>query len=207
MNNIYIYLFDGSDGLDADFAADNMHELPAFRREQCAKYRKAADKNACVLAYLLLKKGLREQYGVSDPPVFTYNKYDKPYLSDAPHIFFNFSHCRQAVVCALADFETGIDIQDVRPYDETVSRRICTGDEMRQLEACDDPARMFCRFWVRKESYAKAKGIGIASVLKQQLPESGFITFDAERYCVSLFQYTDSAEPAVNIIPCRLPIR
>ena len=206
MNEVYIYLFDDFDRLDNNFADKNIHRLPAFRREQCAKYRQDADKNACIIAYLLLEKGLREQYGVTRLPTFTYNEHNKPYLADTPHIYFNLSHCRRSVICALADFEIGADIQDVRPYDAVVARRVCSDEELRQLAQCDNPARMFCGFWVKKESYAKANGIGIASVLKRELPNSGFVTWESEDYCISLFHSTRMGEVAVNIVTCPLPI-
>ena len=204
---VHVYLFDELDSLSAGFAAENIQRFPTFRREQCSKYRQVADKNTCIIAYLLLEKGLREQYGVTEPPAFTYNEYGKPYLTDTPHIFFNFSHCRRGVVCALADFEVGIDMQDIRPYDEVVARRVCNGDELRQLAQCDDPARLFCSFWVKKESYAKANGLGIAAVLKHELPDSGFVTRAGEYYLISLFHNTRLANAEVNIITCQLPIK
>ena len=202
----HIYLFDEMDSLNAGFAADNLQRLPAFRRKHCEKYRQGADKNACILAYLLLEKGLREQFGVTAPPTFIYNERGKPYLSDTPHIYFNLSHCKRGVVCALADFEIGVDIQDVRPYNTAMIRWVCSDKEMRQLEQYGNATQGFFELWVKKESYAKAKGIGIASVLKRDLPESGFVVWECDDYFVSLFHEAPPADAAVEIITCRLPI-
>ena len=205
--NIYVYLFDDIDSLETrGFSAENMHRLPAFRRQQCEKYRRDADKNACILAYLLLVKGLREQYSIPPPPAFVYNEHGKPYLETTPHVFFNFSHCRQGVVCALSEFEVGVDIQDIRPFTAKLADRVCSDEELSRLDKCDDPEREFCKFWAMKESYAKAKGVSIADVLKRELPDFGFATWEFADYYVSLFHHSQSAKVTVNLIKCELPI-
>jgi len=206
MNRTYVYLFEDMDSLPTNFADSYLPRLPLFRRKQCESLQNESAKNACVLAWLLLERGLREQYGVVRPSAFTYNKYGKPYLTDMPHIFFSLSHCAHGVVCALSNFETGIDIQDIQPFTIAVAQRVCTDKELRVLSECEDSARMFCRFWVKKESYAKAHGISVADVFKRELPDMGFILRESPCYCISLFQQPLLAEAEVNMIVCQLPL-
>ena len=186
MSKVYIYLFENTDKLDDNFVVDNLYKLPAFRQEQCNRYRQEADKKACILSYLLLEKGLRKKYGIDRPVSFIYNEYGKPYLKEYPHIFFNISHCKSGVVCALADAEIGVDIQDVRPFDIDVARRVCSENELRLLSESDNPARLFCKMWTEKESHAKARGIGVAGVLKCDLAREGFKSFESDNYCITL---------------------
>ena len=201
MSKAYIYLFDDIDSLSVDFVSENRNRLPVFRQQQCARYRQEFDKNACVLAYLLLDKGLREQFNIAPPFEFIYNEHGKPYLRDFPHIFFNISHCKYGVVCTLADFEVGIDIQEVRPFDVDIARRVCSENELQQLSETDNPSRLFCKMWTKKESYAKAKGISAAGVLKRDLPDKDFFIQEYENYYISLFGVND-----VEIIAIKLPL-
>jgi len=175
------------DSLSENFASENLHRLPAFRRKQCVKYRKENDKNACILAYLLLKKGLGEQYGLMHSPEFIYSEHGKPYLRETPHIFFSFSHCRHGVVCALADFEIGVDIQDIRPFNIDIARFVCSENELIQLNESENPSKLFCMIWAKKESYAKSNGIGVSNVLRRDFQDEGFFKFEHINYCISTF--------------------
>ena len=187
MNETYVYLFDDMGSLNDCFITDNLGRLPKLRQEQCVCYRQDADKINCILAYLLLEQGLREQYGITAPVSFAYNKHSKPYLQEHPNIFFSISHCKKGVICGLSEVEIGIDIQDVRSLDLDVARRVCSKNELRELERSDDPARLFCRMWTKKESYIKMRGISISNDLKQDKPDTDFIHWETIDYCIALF--------------------
>jgi len=186
-NRIYVYLFDKLDSLEENFVSENISRLPGFRREQCLKYQKESDKKACILAYRLLEKGLAERYGTVNPISFVYNENGKPYLREYPDIFFSISHSESSVICALADFEIGADIESIRPYDMKMAELICGDDELEQLSVSDAPERLFCRFWTEKESYAKAKGDGVAHALKHNMGELGFLYIDAADYLITIY--------------------
>jgi 4'-phosphopantetheinyl transferase len=186
MDKVHLYLFDKYETLPDGFVAENLFLLPSARQAQCLRYRQAIDQQNCVIAYLLLQQGLREQYGIVDQVTFAYGANGKPYLKDYPHIFFNISHCKYGVVCAIAGFEVGVDIQDVRPYDPAVARRVCSEDELRLLSKSEDPAQLFCRLWTARESYAKMLGCGIAEVLKKDIPAEGVFCLEANQYCLAL---------------------
>ena len=179
-------MFEDLAGLDDKFIIKNISDLPLFRQEQCAGYRQDIDKKTCIISYRILAKGLREQYGIETAGDFIYNQYGKPYLRDYPRIFFNISHCKTGVVCALADIEVGVDIQDIRPFDIDVAQRVCSENELRMLSASDEPAKLFCKIWTEKESYAKAEGISVSDVLRQDFPKSRIICWETANYCMTL---------------------
>ena len=187
MNKVYVCLFDNMDSLDKNFFTDNLYRLPKFRQEQCAQYRQKTDKRNCVLAYLLLEQGLWEQYSIMTPISFKYNEHGKPYLSNIPNIFFNISHCKSGVVCALADFEIGVDIQDIQPFDIRIAQEVCSEKELQQLADSDNSLRLFYKIWTEKESYAKAKGVSVAEVIKQELPPSGFSYIESTDYFLTIY--------------------
>lgn len=170
MDKVHLYLFDQYDALPDGFVAEHLLLLPSARQEQCLRYRQAIDQQNCVIAYLLLQQGLREEYGITDQAIFTYGAHGKPCLKSHPNIFFNISHCKHGVACALADFEIGVDIQDVRPYDPSIARRVCSEAELRLLSEANDPARLFCKLWATRESYAKMLGCSMADTLGKKLP-------------------------------------
>ena len=183
---VFLYSFCSLDRLSEAFVAEQMHRLPAQRQKKCAGYRRQSDKKACLLSYLFLEEGLMEHYGMTGVPSFVCNRHGKPYLRDEPHIFFSFSHSGNAVGCALADFEVGLDIQQVRPLNMGVARRVCSEEELRQIEASEDSERLFCRFWTQRESCAKALGVGVPSIFKRDLRQDRLMTWEGESYCMSL---------------------
>jgi len=186
MNKTLVYLFDDFSGLGEGFVRENFIDLPFFRQERCDRYRRDSDKRACIISYRLLEKGLREQYGLEASGEFIYSKYGKPYLKDHPDVFFNMSHCKSGVTCAVADIEVGVDIQDIRPFSIDIAKRVCSESELRELCVSGDPARLFCKIWTEKESYAKAEGISVYSVLKRDLPGSPAAYRETADYCMTL---------------------
>ena len=207
-NSVCIYLFDKVDTLGEHFVAENIDRLPAFREARCMRYRREADKQACIIAYMMLQKGLYDKYGILGPVAFIYNCHEKPYLKDYPHIFFNLSHCEQGIVCAVADFEIGIDITDIHPYDPAIADMVCGAGELRLLAGAADPARarLFCRMWAAKESYAKARGISVANVLKFEAPESAVTLWEWEKYIVALCSKNHRADDLhVEWLNCTSP--
>lgn len=198
LNKAYVYLVDGIDRLGEDFVADNILRLPIYRQEQCNKRWQDSDRKACVLAYLLLEKGLEEHFGIGHPGSFAYGKYGKPFLQEEPNVFFSISHCKKGIACTLANVEVGIDIEEIRPFDINIARHVCSNEELSLLAESANPARLFCRIWTEKESYAKALGIGVAEVMTQVLPTDKILHLDSlaldNNYCITL-----AFHPAVSI--------
>ncbi len=89
-----------------------------------------------------------------------YNGCGKPYLVGNP-VFFNLSHSGEYTACAISDKEIGIDIQKIC-FKKRAMQKVCTPEELAQIKTAED----FTRIWAIKESYAKAKGIGIGMGLK-----------------------------------------
>ena len=55
-------------------------ELPQWRREKVEAIKHDTGRRQSLLAYRLLCKGLREEYGIEEPPTFTYGEHGKPYI-------------------------------------------------------------------------------------------------------------------------------
>lgn len=134
--------------------------------------------------------------------VYQYGAGGKPDFADRA-LHFNLSHSGQYVCCALDEVEVGVDIQQMRMIKnrDLVERRFSMG-ERAALDACENEAErelLFYRIWVRKESYAKLTGEGIAAVagldtreLEQHVCWQEYTL--PEGYCVAVCQYRPPEE-------------
>ena len=100
--------------------SEALMEISAQRREQALKFKHEQGQRLCVLAYRLLKQGLREEYGITENPIFEYNEHGKPSIVGHPEIFFNLSHCKEAVVCAISNNPIGVDVECIREAKESL---------------------------------------------------------------------------------------
>lgn len=140
---------------------------------------------------------LLEQLGDPVQIAYRHGPYGKPDFPDGMG-HFNLSHSEE-FVCAVFDWdEIGVDIQRMRPLQNMrLADRYFSEREREALASCADPEekeRLFYRIWVRKESYAKLTGEGIAAVVEQDT----FALFQQviwheyemeEGYCMAVCQY------------------
>lgn len=112
---------------------------------------------------------------------FQFNAHGRPQVAarhaPAAGLRFNVSHADALVVVAVtADAEVGVDVEDTaRPAALGVADRFFTPGEAAAMNAlpADERVRRFWQLWTLKESYMKARGLGLA------LPLDSF-SFDFE---------------------------
>lgn len=113
-----------------------------------------------MLAFILLRVALLTEYNFCEMPLFEVRTSGKPYLKNKPEVFFNLSHCKKGVACAVSDCEVGVDIQDYVDYKESTALYFMSREEQLQAKA-QNPRAEFTRLWTLKESYGKYTGMGI----------------------------------------------
>ena len=163
-----IYINDNIDAFDVEAALPLLSEE---RRQQTLRFRYARGRKTCAAAYLLLCEGLQKEYGITEKPLFCYGPHGKPVLRDYPHIHFNLSHCRDAVVCAISNKPVGIDVESVSHYKESVARYTMNQQEMEQILQAERPDVVFTRLWTMKEAVLKLSGEGLRDNLKDVLAD------------------------------------
>ena len=174
INSQMLYLNDDIGSLDLDKA---LGQLSAQRREQALKFKHELGQRLCAAAYLLLCEGLRTEYGISELPILNYEEDGKPTLVNHPDIHFNLSHCKSAVVCALSSHPIGVDVEQIRRYNESLVRYTMNEQEIKMIEASDRPDVTFIRLWTMKEAKLKRLGTGIRKDMKDVLsPDDRFLT-------------------------------
>ena len=168
-----------------------LQEISPQRRELALKFRHEQGQRLSVLAYLLLKRGLREMYGITENPVFEYGEHGKPSIVGHPEIFFNLSHCKEAVVCAIGDQHVGIDVESIREYKEGLVRYTMNDEEVHLIESSDNPAAAFIRLWTMKEATLKLVGTGISNDMKTVIDttEYKYTTVIRQRYIYTVCEY------------------
>ena len=169
----------------------SLREISEQRREQALRFKHEQGRRLCVLAYLLLKQGLREEYGIMDNPVFEYNEHGKPSIVGHPEIFFNLSHCKEAVACAISDQPVGIDVESVRSYKERLARYTMNDEEVRDIETSEQPDTTFIRLWTMKEATMKLVGTGISKDMKSVIDTEKYkyTTIDRQRYIYTVCSF------------------
>lgn len=88
----------------------------------------------------------------------------KPYLRGLP-IYYNISHCKGMVVCALAPCPVGVDVEGQRPISDGLIKKVCTLGEQAYVlgDSCQE---RFLKLWTLKESYLKMTGEGLGRDLR-----------------------------------------
>lgn len=150
-------------GFDLDAA---LKQISSQRRDQALKFKHEEGQRLCVMAYILLKRLLQEEYGIEDNPVFEYNEHGKPSIAGYPDIHFNLSHCKEAVACVVSNRPVGIDVEVIREYKESLVHYTMNEKEVHEVETATDPAIAFIRLWTMKEATLKLDGKGIIDDLK-----------------------------------------
>ncbi len=143
--------------------------FPPQRAELLARYRNESARRQGALAYFLLCRALREDFGIAEPPVFSFGEHGKPFLAEHPDLHFNLSHCRVAVACAVSSSPVGIDIESIRKARPDLVRRTMNDDEAQSIISSSDPDREFTILWTRKEAVLKLSGRGIVDDMKSVL--------------------------------------
>ena len=164
-----IYLDDDIRGFDFEAALPQLSEQ---RREQALKFKHDQGRKTCAMAYLLLCRALREEYGLTEKPLFEYGEHGKPAIVGHPDIHFNVSHCREAVVCAVSDRPVGIDVESIREFKDSLVRYTMNDLELQRISQAERPEVAFIRLWTMKEAKLKLTGEGITNNLKDVLDGS-----------------------------------
>lgn len=157
--------------LSAEALEEAIAALPPQRRDTVNRYHHELGRRQGLLAYQLLCRGLQEEYGITQPPTFTYGEYGKPYLTNHPEIHFNLSHCKTAVACTIAPYPVGIDIESIRPVKEPVVRYAMNEEEAERILSSPTPDLEFSRLWTRKEALLKLTGRGINDNMRDILKD------------------------------------
>lgn len=93
------------------------------------------------------------------------NAFGKPEIVSPVGLFVGLSHAEERVMAVVAHSPVGCDVERIRDFKPEIGAEALSPDELAEVTVMADErlrAKFFCRCWVRKESYAKAIGRGLA---------------------------------------------
>lgn len=149
-------------------------------RAKVDRYLRPEDQRLSLLARALTRNALSRFARVSPAQWrFVANRYGRPEIAhdaldapDARGLAFNLSHTRGMVALVVArDREIGVDVEDTSRRGQTVeiAERFFAPAEVMALTALEEhhQRRRFFDHWTLKESYIKARGMGLSIPLQQ----------------------------------------
>lgn len=146
-------------------------------KEKYKQFRLPKDRDLFLGGRYLLRTGLSEIFGGLKPWEweFKFNAYGKPSVANTRttgSISFNLSHCSGMIACAFSIVdEIGIDIERT---DRKLKYLEFAGQNFSPEEVAainnqkkEDQNALFFKYWTLKESFIKAKGLGLQIPLDQ----------------------------------------
>jgi len=134
------------------------------------------DRARCIGAGLLLSFALHSHHPNLPIPMQTeLGLHAKPFLPKVAGFHFNLSHSGKWVICAIANLPLGVDIEAKNRNILKIISKSLSKSEREDLQQFPEEqhSRMAVAIWVLKESYIKAKGIGLSLPLSQSSVQAG----------------------------------
>ena len=114
------------------------------------------------------------------------NEFGKPLSED---VNFNISHSKGVVVFVKDNIPIGIDIEKIRPVENSLVEYISSNEEREYIKSDIN----FYEIWTNKESLTKAIGTGIKTKIKDipGLPINGKKTYQEKEFYSKTIKYKD----------------
>jgi 4'-phosphopantetheinyl transferase len=149
--------------------------LTEEERGRQARFYFQQDRHRYLITRALLRTTLSRYADISPPDwQFVTNAYGRPYVCNegVTDLTFNLSHTRKLVVLAVTrGRELGVDTEDTvtRTPPLEIAERFFAPEEVTSLRALPAEQRVqrFFQHWTLKESYIKARGMGLSLPLDQ----------------------------------------
>ena len=143
--------------------------------ERCDRFVQAGDRARFLLARALVRTMLSEYVPCSPRDWrFRIEEYGRPEVAalpaGAPDLRFNLSHTPGLVACGVTvGRDIGVDVENVnRALTHPIPERFFSTQEVADLRALPEEEQpiVFFDYWTLKESYIKARGLGLALPLR-----------------------------------------
>jgi len=173
---IHLYFNYPENVTDPDLLDHYQSLLSSDELEQMGRFYYARHRHQYLLTRALVRTSL-SNYCAIDPAdwKFSKNDYGKPEICypeiDLP-IQFNLSHTRGLILCGITrDFSVGVDVEDTERTTRAALADLSSyfsEQEIEDLNKLPTGQQMprFFDYWTLKESYIKARGMGLAIPLR-----------------------------------------
>jgi 4'-phosphopantetheinyl transferase len=173
---VHLWHVDPAQVADEHLLAGYRALLSPAEHERTARFVFARGRHESLVTRALVRTTLSVYQPEVDPRAwqFVANPYGRPEIAGpacTPGLRFNVSHTDGRIVCLVAvGREIGVDVEDAaRGAPLEVADHYFSPSEVAELRALPEPARpgRFFDYWTLKESYIKARGLGLQLPLDQ----------------------------------------
>lgn len=182
-----------------------LSKVSTDKQNKIMKYRRREDAYRSLLGEVLIRAVTMKITGCSnDNIILQTNPYGKPILHEIDHVHFNLSHSGSWVVAIFSDCEVGIDVEQLKSYDPRIAEHFFSRQEYLDLlsNPIQDQESYFIDLWTLKESYIKARGMGLSIPLNtftiRIFPDQSIHMFPPEPYFFKRY----SVHPLYKVSTC-----
>jgi 4'-phosphopantetheinyl transferase len=209
-DSIHIYILSVN-----DINIEDINILNKIEKENAACFKFSIDRQRYQATHIFLRH-LLSYYGQLAPEQWTFSKnsYGKPAVSNFKYqwLQFNLSYSKNFIAYAITNNRSvGIDIEKYRYIEDLQS--LCyfslspvESENILSIHDINEQQQKFFTYWTLKESYIKARGMGLSIPLQEfsftqikeewylhcntVLHDNGlywkFVTFQFKQYCLSI---------------------
>jgi 4'-phosphopantetheinyl transferase len=140
-------------------------------RKRHQRFHFAKHRHQFLISRALVRTTLSRCTGIAPEHLrFSENDYGRPEIildEQLPPIRFNLSHTEGLIVCAVVlKHDIGVDVEhrQRRVVSEKIAKRFFSSTEVGELESLPEQNKRdrFFKYWTLKESYIKARGMGLS---------------------------------------------
>jgi 4'-phosphopantetheinyl transferase len=167
----------------SDASSPEMQSLDALlpflshaKRQKINRFLHREDALRSLIGEWLIRTLVRGRLGLrEDEIIIETDAYGKPYLEAHRDFYFNIAHSGKWVVCAIAEYPVGVDVEEIKPIEEDVVRSVLTKEEYAEYlsRSGDERLGYFFEMWTLKESIIKAAGLGLSLPLDEVIVSNG----------------------------------
>lgn len=164
-------LFDHMEDCSLEEVEQLFSKVAPQRRQQALNFKHLFGQYACLKSYVMLHQMLLEEHLIPDDelPEFEVGAHGKPTIKGHPHVHFNISHCKHAILVAVDHQPIGVDVERIVAPKPQLIDYTMTPEEAQAIRTSQHPDVEFTRLWTQKEALLKFQGTGIQGGLKEAL--------------------------------------
>jgi 4'-phosphopantetheinyl transferase len=162
---VEIYSIELKERIDSDRYNKYTSFLDNNKRERIKKFKNWEDSQRSLLSEIFVRYYLCNKLKIKNNDLyFEFNKYGKPFLKGFKNIHFNISHSGNWIIIVFNNNYIGVDVEKIEKIDYEIADRFFTPDEYNFLNSVPKNRgdEIFFELWTMKESYIKAKGLGLS---------------------------------------------
>ena len=171
-NEIHLYFSHPEQITDPELLQRYKSLLTEDELTQMSRYYFAGHRHQYLITRALIRTSLSAYYPV-DPAEWRFGKndYGKPQISYPEGVFparFNLSHTDGLIMCGFArDYDIGVDVEDGKRTTRAGLEGLSSYFSAQEIEDLgklppEQQKQRFFDYWTLKESYIKARGMGLA---------------------------------------------